>query len=167
MKIYTKAGDTGMTKLYIDHKTLETFSKGEGIFDVLGKIDELSVEISLLRDKVPFCTELGSILIDMSADIQACVDHETVNLVERLEEYIDDMTTTLPPLRNFIIPLPSSYHAHKCRVVTREVERLCVKLEVSNSYIKFFNRLSDYFFTLARVMSNEDIIVPSRPEHSH
>ena len=171
MKIYTRAGDTGLTKLYINNEKLETLSKAESIFDALGKIDELNVEVALLRNDVPFCANLGMILINISGDIQAGFDDsKSVNindLIDSMEEDIDDMTSTLPPLRNFIIPMPSSYSAHKCRVITREVERLLVKQRVSNNYIKFFNRLSDYFFTLARVMSQEEIIVPSKEESAH
>lgn len=161
MKIYTRNGDTGFTKLFIDNKKLETFSKADTIFDILGKIDELNVELALLRDCIPFCMELGHILIRVSGNIQANIDIDLNELVERLEGDIDDMTTTLPKLTNFIIPLASSYHAHKCRVVTREVERLLVKQKMKDSYIKFFNRLSDYFFTLARVMSEKEIIYKS------
>lgn len=163
MKIYTKAGDTGLTKLFIEQKRLETVSKSNGIFDVLSKIDELNVEIALLRDGIPFCADLGMILIKISGDIQAgFTESKSVDideLVQKMEEDIDDMTSTLPPLRNFIIPMAKSYPAHKCRVVTRDVERLLVREGISAIFIKFFNRLSDYFFTVARVMSPEEIIV--------
>jgi len=158
MKIYTRSGDEGFTKLYINHERLESFSKADGIFDILGKIDELNVEIAPLRNDIPFCIELGHLLIKISGDLQAKIDIDLSDLVSRLEEDIDDMTTSLPPLRNFIIPLPASYQAHKCRIVTREVERLLVKQKINISYIKFFNRLSDYFFTLARTLSKDEII---------
>jgi aspartyl-tRNA synthetase len=44
MKIYTRSGDAGFTKLYINHERLESFSKADGIFDILGKIDELNFD---------------------------------------------------------------------------------------------------------------------------
>jgi cob(I)alamin adenosyltransferase len=62
----------------------------------------------------------------------------------------------MPPLTNFILPGRSelSLLYHEARVITRKAERLIVELadqeQIDSSLIKYINRLSDLFFTLAR-----------------
>lgn len=160
MKIYTKRGDCGETDLYYLNKELVCMSKSDSIFHLLGKIDELNVEIIPIVDSdSEFHIELQHLLIYVSGDIQAGYENPTINLEEctkNIELRIDDLTGTLPPLNNFIIP--NHYHSHRCRVICREVERLCVAEKVHPSIIQFFNRLSDYFFTLSRVLQKEEIV---------
>lgn len=160
MKIYTKRGDSGKTDLYYLNKELVRVSKDDSIFHLLGKIDELNVEIIPLVDSdKDFNIELQHLMIYISGDIQAGYKKPTINLEEctkNLETKIDDLTSTLPPLNNFIIP--NHYHSHRCRVICREVERLAVTKKVHPSIIQFFNRLSDYFFTLSRVLQKEEIV---------
>ena len=78
------------------------------------------------------------------------------NDVALLEKEIDRMNEVLPPLTAFILPgghVVVSY-AHVCRTVCRRAERLVIKLndvsKVDSINIKYLNRLSDYFFVLAR-----------------
>ena len=103
------------------------------------------------------------------------VENSTDNSnTEILETYIDRMEEKLSPLRNFILPsgyLPTSF-AHMSRCICRRAERCIVGLseveEVDEVLLKFFNRLSDYFFVLARFLSFskglEDI--PWKPAHN-
>jgi len=77
-------------------------------------------------------------------------------LIKKLENYIDFMTIELPVLTKFILPgvTHCDAHVHICRTQTRKVERLLVQIRSDvglgeNSYI-YMNRLSDFFFTLAR-----------------
>lgn len=80
---------------------------------------------------------------------------------EWLEREIDEMTLELPELRNFILPGGSEIASflHLARAVCRRVERRFVMFqnenmaarENSQEILPFFNRLSDYFFTLARL----------------
>lgn len=160
MKIYTKRGDRGETDLYYLNKELVRMSKDDSIFNLLGKIDELNVEIIPIVDvDREFNIELQHLMIYISGDIQAGYENPTIDLEEctkNLEIKIDDLTSTLPPLNNFIIP--NHYHSHRCRVICREVERLAVAQKVHPSIIQFFNRLSDYFFTLSRVLQTEEIV---------
>lgn len=95
--------------------------------------------------------------------------------VSQLEHWIDAMQAELPPLRCFILPAGNEAvaTAHICRTITRRLERLVVALnetEESKSAddicLRFINRLSDYFFTLARYISYLSAIpeVPWRRE---
>jgi cob(I)alamin adenosyltransferase len=75
-----------------------------------------------------------------------------------LEKQIDFMTNQLPPLKNFI--LPSGHElvslCHICRTITRRAERAVLRAENYNDIsLKYINRLSDYFFTLARFIAKE------------
>jgi cob(I)alamin adenosyltransferase len=156
-KLYTKKGDTGTTCLYDTGR----ISKSNLVFDVLGDIDELSAHIGVLTT-VRSITELRSIqlkLLDISSNI-ATKNRKTTGVenweIKKLEEDIDRYEATNKELKEFI--LPGVYFAdanvHVCRAVCRRVERGLCKLEnVDNKILAYINRLSDYFFALARHLS--------------
>jgi cob(I)alamin adenosyltransferase len=84
---------------------------------------------------------------------------------------IDRMTAELPEMRHFILPGGSLAvsHCHVARCVCRRAERLVVLLNesesVDESIIRYLNRLSDYLFVLARMLSKETgaIEMPWKP----
>jgi cob(I)alamin adenosyltransferase len=69
------------------------------------------------------------------------------------------MNAELPELRAFILPGGSveGSFCHICRTISRRAERRIIELDVlhsvDNHVIVYVNRLSDYFFTLARFVS--------------
>lgn len=73
-----------------------------------------------------------------------------------LEAKIDEMDASLEPLTSFIIPGgdPAVSQAHIARTVCRRTERAILKLSqdvnIQEDIIRFYNRLSDYFFVLSR-----------------
>lgn len=73
-----------------------------------------------------------------------------------LEKRIDEMDASLEPLSSFLIPggSPSVSQAHIARTVCRRTERCILKLaqdvNIQADIIRFYNRLSDYFFVLSR-----------------
>jgi len=83
-----------------------------------------------------------------------------------LEKQIDLLQQQAPPLREFVLPgsTPGNAQAHVCRVITRKAERIILDLFWSKIYsdipddkkriLIWINRLSDYFFALARVLAN-------------
>ena len=162
VKIYTKTGDQGITGLYDGSRVL----KREPIFDVLGTIDEMSSHIGLLRfyikndDYKIILTLIQQNLIHVCSVIatpnprEGLVLHD-VTKAEVLEQHIDEMTKKLEPLTQRIIvggrTLEES-QAHVCRAVARRAEREFLKSEIQHEDIqKYLNRLSDFFFTLARL----------------
>ena len=83
--------------------------------------------------------------------------------VLQLEDWIDAMQAELPPLRCFILPAGNEAvaTAHICRTITRRLERLVVALKetaesksADDICLRFINRLSDYFFALARYIAH-------------
>lgn len=163
MKIYTKTGDKGTTSL-VDGTRV---SKTNQLLNAYGTVDELNSCIGFLIAVEPddLLTEiqrqlfvLGGILATptekwekywKNSDIQA--------FISKVEEKIDEMTAELPPFRGFILPQGSETiaRAHLCRTVCRRAEREVVALyEENDAYempMKLLNRLSDFFFTLARL----------------
>ena len=73
-----------------------------------------------------------------------------------LEKEIDKMNEQLPELKAFVIPggnLKASY-CHVCRTVCRRAERQAWRMAqgfpIDETDLKYLNRLSDFFFVLAR-----------------
>lgn len=73
-----------------------------------------------------------------------------------LEARIDEMDASLEPLSSFLIPGGDTAvsQAHIARTVCRRCERTVLKLaqdvNIQEDIIRFYNRLSDYFFVLSR-----------------
>ena len=89
----------------------------------------------------------------------------TEKQIERLENEIDQLNANLSDLESFILPggtLASSY-LHLARTVVRKAERLMVKMDnleknsVSDTALKYINRLSDLLFVAARYANQSDI----------
>lgn len=169
MKIYTKTGDNGTTGLIGGTRVKKTDQR----LEAYGTVDELNSFIGLLITyDLPDATKntlyniqnklfvIGSFLATdiekTSIDPVALLSDSDVKM---LENEIDTMNEVLSELRNFILPggNPSAALAHICRTVTRRAER---KIQaVSDNYqqvehlSEFVNRLSDYFFVLARFIN--------------
>ncbi len=169
MKIYTKKGDKCHTTLVGGVKV----SKIHPRIEAYGTVDELIAHIGLLRDMLQTDQCRSSLLhvqdrlmiaaallaSDHSQDIQLPELKDTD--VEWLEQSIDKMEEKLQPLTSFILPggHVAVSQCHICRTVCRRAERRIVELtqstEIDEVILKYFNRLSDYFFVLARFIAHE------------
>ena len=179
MKIYTKTGDEGTTSLIGGTKVLKSSPRTEAY----GTIDELNSFVGVVFDH---CSDAHSKLIlkeiqdrlftigsELACDPKKITRMQIPDLhesdVELLEKEMDAMDAQLPVLKNFILsgghPLVS--FSHVARSVCRRAERCIVKVQheeenVSPLIIKYINRLSDYFFMLARyfgMINNAEEIV--------
>jgi cob(I)alamin adenosyltransferase len=80
--------------------------------------------------------------------------------ITRLEQELDAWNADLPPLRSFILPGggPLGASAHLARTVCRRAERTVVALSrvepVRGEAVRYLNRLSDYFFVVARAVAH-------------
>lgn len=172
MKIYTKTGDVGETSLFGGRRV----SKSELRIDAYGTIDELNSWIGLLRDvqtnepRKDLLKQVQDILFSLGASLAADPTNTKLKTphvqpadVEALEKAIDAMDEQLPALRNFILPGGHVYvsYCHLARTVCRRAERLTVALHKAENaaealpVIQYLNRLSDYLFTLSRMMAKE------------
>ncbi len=80
--------------------------------------------------------------------------------VPSIEHEIDRLNGLVAPQKSFILPGGSlgAAYAHVCRTVCRRTERAILRLQESGAYVDdtlkaYINRLSDYFFVLARKMN--------------
>jgi cob(I)alamin adenosyltransferase len=164
MKIYTKKGDSGETSLFggqrvsKSSKRIETYGTVDELNSVLGVALSHGVEprTQELLDKIQIqLFVLGSDLATPPSK-KIKIDRIGTTEIEFLEESIDELEESLEPLTSFILPGGSSAGAtlHVGRTVCRRAERLtvdCAKSdEISESAIKYLNRLSDFLFVLAR-----------------
>lgn len=170
MSIYTKTGDKGQTSLVGGQRVSKCCQRLESY----GTVDELNSHIGVL---ITYCTEEADRLF--LTDVQAklfvvggylATDNSqkevrpgnivTEEMVQAVEQEIDRLQEMVPPLRLFILPggCRGAGYAHVCRTVCRRAEREILRLvqegaEVDELVISYMNRLSDYFFTLARKMN--------------
>ena len=167
-KIYTRTGDDGSTGM-ADGSRL---SKADNLFGVMGDIDELNSHIGLVRaqlqrnkgqsiskDFSQALVIIQHLLFNIGGEL-AMPEYEGVNAthIEWLEQQIDMMNTTLPPLKDFILPTGSVLvsQLHVARSVCRRAERQAVLLQeqrpaaIRRTAISFINRLSDWLFVAAR-----------------
>ena len=92
----------------------------------------------------------------MIFEVCAYLDNKNLLVETILEEKIDDLSEKLQPLRSFILPGGSltASKLHFARTICRRAERRIVSLskvvDVRDKIIIYMNRLSDYFFVLAR-----------------
>lgn len=172
-KIYTKKGDKGETSL-LGGKRVPKYHQR---IEAYGTIDELNSFVGLLRDHEiashykDILLEIQDRLFTAESLIAADEGSEAFQLptlcdddISLLENEIDQMNEALPPLSNFILPggHPVVSLAHVCRTVCRRAERHLIRLAVDHPVdgliIRYFNRLSDYFFVLARKLAlDQDI----------
>ncbi|MBN1356592.1 cob(I)yrinic acid a,c-diamide adenosyltransferase [bacterium] len=174
MKIYTRMGDDGTTRLYSG----ERVSKCHPRIEACGAVDELNAAVGMLMagnlpEKPVLTRELTGIqnrLIEFGSRLatsagspsRAELDDDWIASIERA---IDRMDELLPELKAFILPggCENSARAQMCRVICRRAERHVVRLmdenhgERADAFLKpvlaGLNRLSDYFFVLARYLN--------------
>ncbi len=174
MKIYTKQGDKGGTGLLGGHKVKKSHER----LEAYGSIDELNSWVGIIRS-YPISETEREILIQIQRRLFMIgsylaydAEHATKSIsdlplindehVTCLEREIDRMNDNLPELSNFIMPGgdPQSGSCHLARTVCRRAERRVVALsesvKINSVIIRYLNRLSDYFFVLARYISKQN-----------
>lgn len=174
--LYTKTGDKGSSSLYNGERRV----KCDPTFEALGNQDELNAVIGIAREH---CSISGNGLENMLVEIQCTLfdvgaaiatplensSEEKKKYVEfspaftsQVEEWIDELDASLPPLTNFVIPSGglSSTNLNFARTVCRRAERSVVPLvlegHVDGEVGKYLNRLSDFFFAASRVASHKE-----------
>ena len=167
MKIYTRTGDRGETGLFDGTRV----SKADPRVAAYGDVDELNAWLGLARASMADAQlttmvervqrdlfALGARLADPAHRIADRVTKASVTAEDsaRLEQWIDELESELPPLRRFILAggSPAGAALHVARTVCRRAERAIVSLgddAVDRDVLVYVNRLSDFLFVLARV----------------
>lgn len=165
MKIYTKTGDRGTTQLVGGKRV----PKYDIRLETYGAVDELMSFIGLLHDQPEVDTQNKQLLVVIQSRLMDCAaiyaaEPETTKRIPQinasdislLETEIDRIYSQLKPLTAFVLPGGHQVVSlcHVCRTICRRAERLAVKLdsevEIPQNTNIYLNRLSDYFFALAR-----------------
>jgi cob(I)alamin adenosyltransferase len=170
VKIYTRTGDDGTTGLLYggrvpkDHLRTETY----------GGVDEAVAVIGLARSLGPAAEGLAALLLDLQRELfvvgaelatatenagklRPGISKVTEDMVARLEETIDRLTSVAPLPGYFVVPgaCPVSAALDLARSVVRRSERSAVALQREGLLpdpvtLRYLNRLSDLLFVAAR-----------------
>ena len=169
-RIYTRAGDTGETRL----GDMSKVSKTDPRLDAYGIVDEANATLGVVIAEghlnatlVQLLTRVQNDLFDVGADLATPVvdnpEHPPLRItddyVKRLEQWCDTYNARLSKLRSFVLPggTTGAAYLHVSRTVVRRAERAAwAAVEVhgpaiNQIAIQYLNRLSDLLFILARV----------------
>ncbi len=187
-KVYTRAGDTGKTRLVGGEERF----KDDARVEAYGSVDELNAQIGLCRELV---NDTGHEKFNSLIKVLKIVQNELFNLgtqlasaeswnadnmpklssdaTLKLETEIDTANELLSELTSFVLPGGSVINAqfHIARNVCRRAERRTVTLskieKLDPVNLKYLNRLSDALFVWSRWISivldhEEHLWIPNR-----
>lgn len=170
--LYTGTGDMGETSLVGGQRVAKSGTR----LEAYGTVDEFSSFLGIVHASAQ-CNEetrgqlgeiqnllfnIGCYLATDSPAAGEAVGDDTMVYgltetdISRLEGWIDALDERTPTIRSFVLPGGSeiSAHTHVARTVCRRAERCILRLAAENYVsplvLKYFNRLSDYLFILAR-----------------
>jgi cob(I)alamin adenosyltransferase len=173
-RVYTRTGDRGQTRLVGG----AVAAKDDVRIEAYGTVDELNAIIGLVRSantrlqsETPNVQKIETILatiqndlFNVGAELATPPGDRWEGMytlgdadVGKLEDWIDMLNETLPPLKEFILPGggPVGAQLHQARTVCRRAERRVVTLcreepETGEGCLRYLNRLSDLLFVMGR-----------------
>ena len=169
-RIYTRTGDNGTTGLVDGSRR----AKHDARMEAIGAVDEANSALGLVAvaldagDHAKLVARIQNDLFDLGADLATpgsdfAPSDMTLRVVQGqvdwLEAAIDRLNAALAPLTSFILPGGSETAArvHLARAAVRRAERSACALgaveAVNPVALAYLNRLSDYFFVLARAIN--------------
>jgi len=160
MRIYTKIGDSGETRLFGGVAT----GKDDARVNAYGELDELNASIGVALNSTSdelreMLVRIQSRIFELGAELSSPKGkNQTISETDvgELEAAIDGLAARAPELRNFVLPGGGAGAAelHRARAVCRRAERAVVALHrrepVRGEVLRFVNRLSDLLFVMAR-----------------
>jgi len=180
LKIYTKTGDKGQTSLFGGKRVpkydlrVEAYGTVDELNSLLGvilsRIQKLKFKSQKYNSKVKSeltqiqndLLTIGSALASPHSNKQQATSNRFEQRIEQFENLIDELTAKLPELKNFILPGGGEVGAllHFARTICRRGERRVVHLskkeKIDENIVKYFNRLSDLLFTMARFVNYKE-----------
>lgn len=169
VRIYTRTGDQGQTSIIGGR-----VDKDDIRVQAYGTVDEVNSFVGLamaeldpkqFKDILEDLEKIQHELFDCGGDLANKSKKHPYKLrqemIDDLEKKIDEYMASTPKLERFILPggTKAAASIHIARTVTRRAERLVVHLSkvddtVPPLALRYLNRLSDYFFALARVINH-------------
>lgn len=171
-RIYTGTGDGGETGLVTGGRIKKTAPR----IHAIGEVDELNAAIGVALGAVTDDAVKGTMLaiqndlFDLGADLATPDDVAGALRLSsrgpaRLEEAIDALNDSLPPLQSFVLPSGpgGAGHLHLARAIARRAERAIWTFRDAEGADEgpafnptiptYLNRLSDYLFVAARTVA--------------
>lgn len=165
-RIYTRTGDDGSTglgggqRVAKDSLRIETYGTVDELNSVLG----VAASSGLSPRLAPAVARIQNELFHLGSDLcileedksRLAVPRVELRHVEELERFMDELSSELGPLENFILPggALGAAHLHVARTVCRRAERSLVALAreeaVGEWTLRYLNRLSDALFVMSR-----------------
>src|SRR5690606_7095070 len=177
MKIYTKTGDQGTTALFggtrvpKHHIRIERYGTVDQLNSYVGLVCDQDIDShhkEVLNQIQHDLFTVGAILatdpekaVLKSGQERLNIERSDTASITALETEMDTMNTALPPMTHFVLPggHQTVSFCHIARCVCRRAERLAVALNdlepIDPQVLKYLNRLSDYFFVLARKLTKD------------
>lgn len=170
-KIYTKTGDDGTTglgdgsRVRKDSLRVESYGEVDELNSVIGVVIASGVPAVFADPLIRIQHDLFNLGGELSVPGMALLAEQRVL---DLETELDRLNADLAPLKDFILPGGDlgAAHCHLARTVCRRAERSVVRLsqseEVSETAVRYLNRLSDLLFVMARSINraagHEDVL---------
>ncbi|MBI5863800.1 MAG: cob(I)yrinic acid a,c-diamide adenosyltransferase [Planctomycetes bacterium] len=165
-RIYTRTGDDGTTGLGNGDRV----SKSSPRIEAYGLVDQLNSQIGVVlasqppADLVSPLRRIQNELFNCGAEL--CIPGDNASNrsgprvesrhVAALETLMDELSSELPPLENFILPggCLAAAQLHVARTVCRNAERAVLRLReqepIGRLVVPYLNRLSDALFVMSR-----------------
>ena len=184
--LYTRKGDTGTTKTFgCDQRV----SKSSSIAEALGSLDEINSFLGLIKVKASNITfdlpamkvivsetvhRIQQDLFIIQAELAGAPKTITQEKVKWLEEIIDGIEKTLPPIKTFFISggVELATLSDIARTIARRAERRVIgvvdegKIKVGKETLAYLNRLSSVLYAFARNFNHLADIKEEAPQYN-
>ncbi len=167
--MYTGGGDDGTTSLVGGERagkdclrldaygTVDEFSSFLGVVASRPDIESsLQDELMIVQNRL---FDIGGYLASRPGGTGLPPVSGLDECIREVEGWIDELDAATPKIHAFILPggCESAAHAHVARAVCRRAERRIIALtkeeEVDPAVCRYFNRLSDWLFIMARYLN--------------
>ena len=183
--LYTRKGDGGTTKTFgCDQRV----SKSSSIAEALGSLDEINSFLGLIKvksKKITFELPENKISVPETIDriqqdlfiIQAELAGAPKTIAEEkvkwLEEIIDGIEKTLPPIKTFFVSGGTELATLSdiARTIARRAERRVIgvvdegKIKIGKNTLAYLNRLSSVLYAFARNFNHIANITEEAPQY--
>ena len=184
MALFTGKGDGGTTKLFDSPQGVRV-SKSSPIFQCLGQLDELNTIVGWVKIACPdtfdvvgrkgkdLLHEVQDHLFTIQAEAAGAGKSVPQSSVEALSALINAVARELPDIKSFLVLGGTEFSARldMARAISRRMERRLVTLHesgeraISESSRAYANRLSSFFYALARLVNRREGIIEKPPQY--
>lgn len=184
--LYTRKGDGGTTKTFSCNQKI---SKSSNIAEALGSLDEINsflglikvksknISFGLAKNKIRVSKTIDCIqqdLFTIQAELAGADKTINKNKVLWLEEIVNNIEKTLPPIKTFFISggVELATLSDIARTIARRAERRVIgaieegKILISKETLAYLNRLSSVLYALARAFNHKAKIKEEIPKYN-